>query len=336
MAKPNHGFRSTGNDRLRTHLIFSSQSEHHVAKRKRPNRSKEYLLHSLFLLKFFEGRLQQALHRKDEMVQTGLSDLEPTQWSGNQRMMHFGPMANRDPFFYYYPKGWDILYPAHFGFFPYRATVAKALYIHAFLAFTDIIWRVKFWEFIRRIGASSYDNIVWCFNFRKFRGSSPAICIAAFGTFFIFGGALMLYLVYFNAGALWPFPIAADTVPFPILVAGPALLILGILFLLSAIICSVSSFKVCCRELFVNLRFIVIEPKAVYEESPYQPLPPPAYPVLENKYAKSSVYNPQSELKLYPPVLPGCSTLSLHSQNTFVANPYNTLRAVSMNRSDLT
>lgn len=68
----------------------------------------------------------------------------------------------------------------------------------------------------------------------------------------------MLYLVYFNAGALWPFPIAADTVPFPILVAGPALLILGILFLLSAIICSVSSFKVCCRELFVNLRFIVI------------------------------------------------------------------------------
>ena len=32
--------------------------------------------------------------------------------------------------------------------------------------------------------------------------------------------------------------------------------------------------------------------------------------------------------------LPGCSTLSLHSQATsaFVANPYNTLRAVSMNR----
>ena len=44
------------------------------------------------------------------------------------------------------------------------------------------------------------------------------------------------------------------------------------------------------------------EPKAVYEESPYQPLPPPAYPVLENRYAKSSMYNPQSELKLYPPV----------------------------------
>lgn len=171
----------------------------------------------------------------------------------------------------------------------------------------------------------------------KFRGSSPAICIAAFGMFFIFGGALMLYLVYFNAGALWPFPLTADTVPFPILVAGPALFIFGVLFLLSAIICSVSSFKFFTQNLNEPPRVTILtryfkEPKAVYEESPYQPLPPPAYPVLENKYAKSSMYNPQSELKLYPPVLPGCSTLSLHSQSTFVANPYNTLRAVSVNR----
>ena len=63
------------------------------------------------------------LPRKDEMVQTGPTELDPTSWSGNQRVQHFGPMAQRDPFFYYYPKGWDILYPAHFGFFPYRTSL---------------------------------------------------------------------------------------------------------------------------------------------------------------------------------------------------------------------
>lgn len=62
------------------------------------------------------------MHRKDEMVQTAPAEFEPSLWSGNQRVIHFGPMAQRDPFFYYYPKGWDVLYPAHFGFFPYRAT----------------------------------------------------------------------------------------------------------------------------------------------------------------------------------------------------------------------
>jgi len=70
--------------------------------------------------------------KKDEMVQTGMTgltatnvgteDLDPSQWSGNQRVLHFGPMAQRDPFFYYYPKGWDVLYPAQFGFFPYRTS----------------------------------------------------------------------------------------------------------------------------------------------------------------------------------------------------------------------
>lgn len=63
------------------------------------------------------------MHRKDEMVQTGPIEFEPDLWSGNQRIIHFGPLAQRDPYFYYYPKGWDILYPAHFGFFPYRATL---------------------------------------------------------------------------------------------------------------------------------------------------------------------------------------------------------------------
>ncbi|KAK6051472.1 hypothetical protein COOONC_11023 [Cooperia oncophora] len=38
-------------------------------------------------------------------------------------------------------------------------------------------------------------------------------------------------------------------------------------------------------------------------------------------------------MKLYPPVIPGCSTLSLHRKSPssiFVASPYNTLRAASV------
>ncbi|ULT96671.1 hypothetical protein L3Y34_004902 [Caenorhabditis briggsae] len=61
--------------------------------------------------------------KKDEMVQAGASEIDPLQWTGNQRVLHFGPMAQRDPYFYYYPKGWDILYPATFGFFPYRTSL---------------------------------------------------------------------------------------------------------------------------------------------------------------------------------------------------------------------
>lgn len=60
------------------------------------------------------------MHKKDEIIQASPDDLDPKAWSGNQRILHFGPMAQRDPFFYYYPKGWDVLYPAQFGFFPYR------------------------------------------------------------------------------------------------------------------------------------------------------------------------------------------------------------------------
>ena len=54
------------------------------------------------------------------MIQANPQDLDPTLWSGNQRVLHFGPMAQRDNYFYYYPKSWDLLYPAQFGFFPYR------------------------------------------------------------------------------------------------------------------------------------------------------------------------------------------------------------------------
>lgn len=105
------------------------------------------------------------MQEKDVAVQTP-PQLDPSQWTGNQRVVHFGPMAQRDPFYYYYPKGWDILYPAHFGFFPYRT--------------------------------------------KKSRGSSPIVCLVAFGVFFALGGAAMTYLSYsdvlkkFTVGTLQP------------------------------------------------------------------------------------------------------------------------------------
>jgi len=79
-------------------------------------------------------------HKRDELVQAGPDELDPSQWTGNQRVIHFGPMAQRDPFFYFYPKGWDLLYPAHFGFFPYRTKFVykiknKELYLNVNLIF---------------------------------------------------------------------------------------------------------------------------------------------------------------------------------------------------------
>ncbi|VDN57068.1 unnamed protein product [Dracunculus medinensis] len=260
MNQKRRGFQSHSGsqERVRTHLFFSSQAEHHTAKRKRRTHNK----------------LHQLMHRKDEMVQTGPIEFEPDLWSGNQRIIHFGPLAQRDPYFYYYPKGWDILYPAHFGFFPYRAT--------------------------------------------KFRGSSSAVCMGAFGGFFCIGGALMIFLGHFVISG--PLPWFHNIyLRDPIQIAGPILFLFGVFLILIAAICSICSLK---------------KPDGFYEKPPYQPLPPPAYPVLENKYIQSAVFNPQSEMKLYPPVMPGCSTLSLHgrSPSVYLGNPYNTLRAVSINR----
>ncbi|CAI5448272.1 unnamed protein product [Caenorhabditis angaria] len=101
------GGANSNQERTRTHLFFGKKSELQHQKRKR--------------------RAQNKLHatikdKKDEMVQAGTSEIDPLQWTGNQRVLHFGPMAQRDPYFYYYPKGWDILYPATFGFFPYRTS----------------------------------------------------------------------------------------------------------------------------------------------------------------------------------------------------------------------
>ncbi|KAK0400103.1 hypothetical protein QR680_003359 [Steinernema hermaphroditum] len=281
------GGRPSNPERVRTHLFFSSQSEHHTMKRKRRTHNK----------------LHQMMHKKDEMVQTGPAEVDPSLWTGNQRVLHFGPMAQRDPYFYYYPKGWDILYPAHFGFFPYRTT--------------------------------------------KYRGSSALICIWGFGFFLVLGGLLMVYLGFFVLydTPFWLWPEQKRIFVPPIQIAGPVLLCTGAFLIFVGCLCSLANSQ------FLNEKFrhthhhgqpasMTImtthykQPTAVYEKCPYQPLPPPAYPVLENKYAHSAMLNPQSEMKLYPPVMPGYSTLSLHgrSPSVFMASPYNTLRAMSVNR----
>jgi hypothetical protein len=64
--------------------------------------------------------MRDMSHPKHDAVAQTVNGPDPSEWSGNQRVLHFGPLAARDPFYYYYPKGWDILYPAQFGFFPYR------------------------------------------------------------------------------------------------------------------------------------------------------------------------------------------------------------------------
>jgi hypothetical protein len=271
-------------ERVRTHLLFSSQSEHHTSKRKRRTHNK----------------FHQMMHKKDEMVQANPDELDPLQWTGNQRVLHFGPMAQRDPFFYYYPKGWDILYPAQFGFFPYRTN--------------------------------------------KFRGNTPVICVWAFGLFFVLGGSLMIFLGYFlfYDSPFWTWAKSSPTNFPPIQVAGPILFGLGVALMLIGLLCSLSTSE------FLNEKFRhyhhggqpvsvtvftthVEQPRGLYETHPYQPLPPPAYPVLENRYAHSTLMDPKSEMLLYPPVMPGYSTLSLHgrSPSTFVASPYNTLRAMA-------
>ncbi|KAK6111410.1 putative integral membrane protein [Brugia pahangi] len=278
MPKQRQAFVDPNAERVRTHLFFSSKVPRNPSRRRRRPHNK----------------LHQLLHRKDEMVQTAPAELEPSLWSGNQRVLHFGPMAQRDPFFYYYPKGWDVLYPAHFGFFPYRAT--------------------------------------------KFRGSSSAICISAFGTFLSLGGALMLLLAHFSMDDSPLFNLKYYYQK-PIQLAGLIFLICGGILVFVSLVCIIFSVKILSADISTELgrpRYTILkqaikEPIGVYEKSPYQSMPPPAYPVLENKYTQMTVFSPKSELKLYPPVMPGCSTLSLHDRSSsyYFASPYNTLRAVS-------
>uniref|UniRef100_A0A183BHW4 Uncharacterized protein n=1 Tax=Globodera pallida TaxID=36090 RepID=A0A183BHW4_GLOPA len=296
MLPRRRGFQSVNvQEKTRTHLLFSAASDPSRPRRKKRPQNK------------FHQTQQQ--HKRDDIVQAGVGgsasveELDPAQWTGNQRIVHFGPMAQRDPFFYFYPKGWDLLYPAQFGFFPYRTN--------------------------------------------KFRGSSAVICVWAFGTFLLLGGILMIYLGYFVAYKKpfwrWNSEEQQNMIP-PVQIAGPLLAGTGILLLLVGLIGSISS----SQFLSDKLRYhhhrdqpasVTVytthyqQPRATYEVSPYQPLPPPAHPVYENPNARTHLLEPNKELKLFPPVVPGQSTLSLHGKsNAFVASPYNTLRAISMQR----
>ncbi|CAB3405896.1 unnamed protein product [Caenorhabditis bovis] len=288
-SKRGRGASSSNQERTRTHLFFASQPERHQQKRKRRAQNK---LHST------------VKDKKDEMVQAGASEIDPLQWTGNQRVLHFGPMAQRDPYFYYYPKGWDILYPAQFGFFPYRTT--------------------------------------------KFRGSSSLVCCCAFGFFLLIGGILMTILGYkmLYDSPFWTWPYEQKIRPPPIQIAGPILCVLGVIFLLISLVYFLFTTKLCdislhhtkkheepSRVTTITTHYMPLPP--IFEKDPYQPLPPPAYPVLENRHASTNIVKPHDEKKLYPPVIPGCSTLSLHRRspnNIFVASPYNTLRATSVAR----
>ena len=159
---------------------------------------------------------------------------------------------------------------------------------------------------------------------------------------------MMVYLGYFlvykrpfwrwsaeELAVLWP----------PVQIAGPLLLAVAILLLLLALVCTISTSQFFSNKLRhhhhrdqppqVTVYTTYYEqPRAVYEVNPYQPMAPPAH-VVENPYARTHLLDPSKEMKLFPPVMHGYSTLSLHGQPSpsFVASPYNTLRALSMHSS---
>ncbi|PIC35424.1 hypothetical protein B9Z55_014788 [Caenorhabditis nigoni] len=156
----------------------------------------------------------------------------------------------------------------------------------------------------------------------------------------------LLGFKYLYTSPFWTWPYEQRIRPPPIQIAGPILFGLGCIFLLVSLIYFLCTTKLCdlslhhtkkhndpARLTTITTHYAPLPP--IFEKDPYQPLPPPAYPVLENRHAMTNVVKPHDEKKLYPPVIPGCSTLSLHRRspnNIFVASPYNTLRATSVGR----
>ena len=189
--------------------------------------------------------------------------------------------------------------------------------------------------------------------FRKFRGSSPIICLSSFGLFFLIGGALMTYLGYIvlHSSPFWTWPVEERRFLPPIQIAGPAFVAIGLLLLFLGFawwFCTLNLFKETLRHtqlhhgppgrtirtyiqrvriscssynvgrcmemecfsqstLVVYVPLINISVFCFQEPTPkpqpkYHPLPPPAYPILANAYTEPTVFSPQAELKLYPPV----------------------------------
>ncbi|KIH64863.1 hypothetical protein ANCDUO_04821 [Ancylostoma duodenale] len=128
-------------------------------------------------------------------------------------------------------------------------------------------------------------------------------------------GAGEVYIGFFveYKSPFWTWSSDRKQRPPPIQVAGPVLFVLGAVLLLGAILYAVvtsSFFKMYlhhtkqhdepARVTTITTTYQAVP--AAFEKHPYQPLPPPAYPVLENKYAHSSIVRPHDEMKLYPPV----------------------------------
>lgn len=220
---------------------------------------------------------------------------------------------------------------------PFNGLVTKesstlALWLNEILSFITI--RRAGMSFILLNSASSpiepskfpsKSYLFYSIPFSKFRGSSIVICVWAFGAFLILGGSLMIFLGYFVQykepfwkWPSWTNPESDETVfPPPIQVAGPIIFGIGALLVLIGIISSLVTSQ------FLNEKLrhyhhrgqpasVTIytthtqQPRAIYTPDPYQPLPPPAYPVLRNKYAVGAVVDPQAEMKLYPPVYVDC------------------------------
>ena len=81
-----------GQERVRTHLLFSSKSDHHTTKKKRRPHSKQIL--SETDMTRVADKLQVTHNKKDEIVQAGAGDIDPTAWIGEDTV---GYGSDRSP-----------------------------------------------------------------------------------------------------------------------------------------------------------------------------------------------------------------------------------------------
>jgi len=184
------------------------------------------------------------------------------------------------------------MYPAHFGFFPFR---------------TD-----------------------------KYRGTSPTVCLSAFGTFVCIGGGVMILV------ANGIIPIAPLHTMRTLKFAGPTVAGIGVAMLLAGFLwwcCTLHLFSDRLRHTQahhapprrrIKYRRLVEMKKPTYgQRSPYHPPLPPAHAVLVNENGTDpSFVTVRSEMKLYPPSLPGFQsslTLPIGGSSYYVGSPYNTL-----------
>lgn len=118
-----------------------------------------------------------------------------------------------------------------------------------FLFFSIILY--SGWNF----GSRNFIRVISSHILRKFRGSSSAICISAFGTFLSLGGALMLLLAHFSMDDSPLFNLEYYYQK-PIQLAGSIFLVFGGILVLASLLCIVLSVKVCSRNCFSSFQFM--------------------------------------------------------------------------------